>query len=437
MADGDDQAGRTFDPMADLGLSGEPAGDAASDGLEGPSDSYAEAASKSWFERLTDAVVGVLIGLALVLAACVGLFWNEGRAVQTARSLAEGGSLVADADPSRVDPTNEGRLVHLQGDLKTVAPLVDPDLLVSADAARLVRTVEMYQWKEERHTETHKKLGGGEETVTRYSYARVWSDRRIDSGGFHSRSGHENPQMRYARFETAARDATLGAFRPGPAALERLPARQELRVDDSHAGKLRAKLGPSPVQVADGRIYLGADPAHPRVGDLRVSHHIAPTGPVSLIGRQANDDIAEYQTKAGDRLLMAATGLVPAADMFKQAEFENRVLTWLLRLVGAVFMWVGWFLILRPIAVVGDVVPLIGGVLEAGAGIAALLLTVVLAPFVVALAWLWHRPLLSLGLVAGAAAAAYGVRLLARRKAARASVGAPAARGAPAHAPTV
>jgi hypothetical protein len=405
----------------------------ASTNIGSDGDSVTEVTEKGWLERLMDAVVGVLIGLVLVVATCAGLFWNEGRAVTTARSLAEGAGLVVDADASRVDPANEGKLVHVEGDLKTGAPLVDPDFLVRAQGARLVRTVEMYQWKEDKRTETRKKLGGGEETVTTYSYSRVWSDRRNDSSSFHNRSGHENPQMRYGTFETEARDATLGAWRPGPAALHRLPAREELRVDAAAAEAAKARLGSAPVHADAGRLYLGADPGSPRIGDLRIRYHVAPQGPASFIGRQVGADLGEYQTKAGDRLLMASPGLVPAATMFKQAEDENRIITWLLRAVFAIFLWCGWYLIIRPIAVVGDLVPIIGSILDAGAGIAAFLLTVVIAPLMIAIAWLWYRPAVSITLVVGGAAVALGVRYLARgRAAARPTTPVPTAPAAPA-----
>ena len=416
-----------FDPMAEIGGQAETASDPAFD-----AGAATEVTTRSWFERLGDAVVGVLIGLVLVLAACGGLFWNEGRAVQTSRSLAEGSGLVVSADSSRIDPANEAKLVHVAGELKVGARLSDPDLLVDAHAARLVRMPEMYQWKEDRRTETRKNVGGSEETVTHYSYSRTWSDRRIDSGQFRQRTNHENPQMRYGKFETAARDASLGAYRPGSGALERLPARETLPVDPAVAERLRGKLGATPVHVVDGRIYIGNDPGSPRVGDMRVSYHVAPVGPVSLIGRQAGDDLQKFQTEAGDRLLMGASGLVPAVDMFQAAEQENRIFTWILRILGVVIMWAGWYLVLRPIAVVGDLVPFIGSVLAAGAGIVAFLLTAATAPVVMAIAWLWYRPLLSIGLIAAGGAVAYGIRVLAHRKAARVPALAVATGSAPA-----
>ena len=161
------------------------------------SDTFTETTTKSWGSRLGDSIKGVLIGFALVAGACAFLFWNEGRAVQTQKSLTEGAGLVVDVDPARIDPANDGKLIHVSGELKAATPLTDAEFGVTAAGIRLARDVEMYQWKEEKKTETKKNLGGSEETVTTYSYVQAWSDSRIDSSDFKEPSGHTNPQMRY------------------------------------------------------------------------------------------------------------------------------------------------------------------------------------------------------------------------------------------------
>jgi hypothetical protein len=343
------------------------------------------------------------------------LFWNEGRAVQTARSLTEGAGLVVSVGPDKVDPANEGKLIHINGDVKTTAALTDPEFGVSAQGIRLVRIVEMYQWKEQEKKETRKNMGGSEETITTYTYVRTWSENRIDSGQFHQRDGHQNPDMRYRRFETTARDATLGAFRPGGPVLAQLSADTNLRVDPSIAASVRQRIN-SPAHVTDGVLFLGADPAQPRLGDLRVSYRTAPTGAVSIIGRQTGTDFAEYQTQAGDKLLIVHYGSQTAADMFKQAQQENTIITWVLRLVGIIVMFIGFSLVFRPLVVLGDVVPLIGSIIGAGVGIVAGLLTAVLAPIVIAIAWFWYRPLVSIIVLVIGGAAAFGLKMLATRR---------------------
>ncbi len=379
------------------------------------SDSFTEVTTKSWTTRIGKSIKGVLVGLVLVAGSSVFLFWNEGRAVQTQRSLTEGASLVVPVDAARVDPANDGKLIHLSGDLKPGAPLTDPDFTVSATALRLVRTVEMYQWKEETKTETRRNAGGSEETITRYEYVRTWSETRNDSSRFKRPEGHANPQMRYRGSSYSSRDATLGAFRPGTNVIDRLPASDAVALDPSLASRLAGRVQ-GPVQVADGRIYLGEDPSQPRIGDLRISYQLAPAGPASIIGRQAGNGFAEYQTKAGDALLMVRPGTHSAADMFAAAQRENRILTWVLRLAGVFAMFLGFTLILRPLVVVADVVPFIGSILSAGSGIVSLVLTAIVAPLVIAVAWFWYRPLVSAVVLAIGLALAYGFKRIASKR---------------------
>src|SRR5262249_19602417 len=156
----------------------------------------------------------------------------------------------------------------------------------------------------------------------------------------------------------------------------------------------------------------------PRIGDLRISYEFAPAGMVSIVGRQAGSDFGDYQTHAGDTLLMVRAGTMSAADMFKAAERESAVVTWIIRLVGVVVMFIGFAMILNPLVAVADVVPLIGNILGAGASLVAMMATAVLAPLVIAIAWFWYRPLVGIIVLAAGAALAYGFRHLAGRKAA-------------------
>ncbi len=379
------------------------------------SDSFTEVATKSWTSRIGESIKGVLVGLVLIAGSCYFLFWNEGRAVQTQRSLTEGASLVVAVAPARVDPANDGKLVHLSGDLKPGAALADPDFMVTAVALRLARTVEMYQWKEETKTETRRNVGGSEETVTTYEYVRTWSETRNDSSRFRRPEGHVNPPMAYRSTSYSSRDATLGAYRPGTNITDRLPTSAELPLDRSLADKLAGRVK-GPVQVIDGRIYLGDNPSLPRIGDLRIGFNVAPPGPTSIIARQAGTGFAEYQTKAGDRLLMVRPGSYSAADMFAAAQRENQILTWIMRFAGMLAMFLGFMLILRPLVVVADVVPFIGSILGAGAGIVSLVLTAIIAPLVIALAWFWYRPLVSAAVLAIGFGLAYGFKRWASRR---------------------
>jgi hypothetical protein len=108
--------------------------------------------------------------------------------------------------------------------------------------------------------------------------------------------------------------------------------------------------------------------------------------------------------------------------MFKEAQDENRMWTWIIRAGGALGMFIGFALMMGPIAVLADVIPILGDVVEAGVGMIALLLTLVLAPLVIAIAWFMYRPVVAVIVLVLGGALAYGAIHWARaRKAARAA----------------
>lgn len=373
------------------------------------SDTVTETEHVSFGSKLMESIKGVLVGLALVAGSSVGLFWNEGRAVTTQRSLTEGAGQVQHIEIDRVAPENEGKLVHVAGPFTAKAPLVDSEFQVQANGAVLARHVEMYQWKEDKETETQKNFGGSEERKTTYRYTKVWSSQQIDSKRFRAAAGHSNPQMRYRDTRVVAKDGTLGAFRPSEATLRNLAVSEKMPLDTQMAQALSQRLGRK-VQIIDGEIYLGDNPDAPAIGDLRISYKLANPSVISIVGRQAGSDFAHYQTKAGDTLLFVKSGNVDAAQIFKAAQDENRVMTWIFRLVGLIFMMVGFTLLMGPLVALGDIVPFIGSLLGAGALLVGMVLTAVVGPTVMAIAWLWYRPLVGIGMIAAGIAVAFALK---------------------------
>lgn len=373
-------------------------------------DSFTETTSTSWFRRAAGSFVGAVIGLLLVIAAIVAIFWNEGRAIATARALSEGAGSVVSVEAGAVDPANEGKLVHVSGPASATAPLVDPQFQVKASGLKLLRKVEMYQWREDKHSQTRDKLGGGQETVTTYSYSRVWKDRRNDSSAFRHPEGHANPEMAFSARQFVAADAKLGAFSLPPALLDQLGGATRLDVDPQGVSAPSGQTRPQ--QAVDGAIYLGVDPAAPHVGDLRISYTFAPNGPISAIGRQAGASLAPYQTKAGGLLYLIDAGDQTAAAMFKQAESENALLTWIVRAVALVAMLVGFAFMLGPLSVLAAVIPPLGSLVGFGVTLTSLVLTLVLGPLLIAVAWFAVRPLMAIGIVVAGFVVAFGVSRL-------------------------
>src|SRR5262252_8139295 len=101
-------------------------------------DTYTEITRMDWSRRIAASFKGIGVGIILAALAGYGLFWNEGSAVHTAKSLAEGAGLVVTIDVARLGPTNESKLVHVTGEVKAGIRPNDAEFGVAADGVRLV-----------------------------------------------------------------------------------------------------------------------------------------------------------------------------------------------------------------------------------------------------------------------------------------------------------
>lgn len=356
-------------------------------------------------KRVKHAVAGVVVGLGVFTAAIPLLWSNEGRAVRRSDSLAEGAAAVVEATAERVDAAHEGRLVHVSGNVAATAPLADAEFGIVADSLALERNVEMYQWREKRESRRRRRSNGTSKTVTEYEYSRVWSDDRIDSGRFHEPDGHENPGPLPLPSRKVSTDrAQLGAFTLDAGITRRFDDWERFAVPDvaasTFAGFRRAGAG----------FYRGADPAAPALGDVRVTFRHVPAGTYSFVARQAGTGLAPYESQNGDDILLIEPGTKGAKSMFAAAESANRTLTWLFRAIGFVAMWAGLGLVMRPLAAAGSVLPIVGALLEKGLAFVAFVLAASCSLLTIALAWVFHRPLLGIALLLAVAGLVYWLR---------------------------
>lgn len=363
-------------------------------------DSYTETTSTSWFSRIKNSITGIFLGILLIIGAVVLLWWNEGRAVRIAKGLTEGAGAVISVASTSVVPANEGKLIHLTGPLATGETLYDDMFAVTAPKAlKLKRQVEMYQWSEQQSSKTEKKLGGGEETVTTYSYQKTWSPSLIPSANFKKAAGHENPSAMPFESQTLEADViSLGAFQLSPGLKSQLSNWQGLAVQESDLANLPAELRDR-AKISDGKIFVGKNPGIPEVGDVRISFQSIAPATVSIVAQQEGSSFKPYLTKQQTHIEMLGTGEVAAAEMFAQAQSANKTMTWILRALGFFLMLIGFGMLLKPFSVVADVVPFIGRLVGMGMGLVAFLLAAILSLVIIAAAWLASRPLLGVAIL--------------------------------------
>jgi hypothetical protein len=120
---------------------------------------------------------------------------------------------------------------------------------------------------------------------------------------------------------------------------------------------------------------------------------------VSVIARQTGEGLTPYMTKVGGTIELLEMGLQSSEAMIQEAQASNQRLTWILRLVGLIVLAIACGLILKPLSVLADVIPLLGNIVEFGTSIIAFISALTIWLVTVAVAWVVYRPLFGIGLL--------------------------------------
>lgn len=266
--------------------------------------------------------------------------------------------------------------------------------------------------KKPQKTKKRKKLGGGEEQTTEYSYSKVWSDKAIDSSAFRIPQDHFNPSMPVESETWQAEDVTLGDYQLNKGLIGQIHEFEKHPVTTEDLKRLPVEQQ-SQMQVNNGQFYWGKSVSSPVVGDLRIQYESVKPLTVSVIAKQIAKTFEAYPTEAGDDILMLSAGTLSAKNMFATAKETAAMMTWVWRLVGLICMFMGISLFLKPISVMGDVVPFIGSFLEMGIGLVAILIALPLSLMTIAVAWFAVRPVMSVVIVVLAIGAFVGIKVMA------------------------
>lgn len=355
-------------------------------------DTFTEVSHTGWLSRIGKSITGMLVGLILTVGSFPLLWWNEGRSVKTYQGLVEGEKVCVEASAEAIDPANDGKLVHTSARAEAKDAVADPVFgLQLPGTVKLRRNVEMFQWTEHKSTKKRTKMGGGEETVTEYTYRTEWDAKMHRSSEFQKPAGHTNPEPLYNSENFSAKQVSLGAYRL-PDFL--IAAWNDYKPLSPPAKETLPEALQSRAQLRDNWLYLSANSDEPKLGDLRVKFESIPAGDASVLVRQIKDTFEPYTTKTETKIARITSGVQSKESMFAAAQSENTMMTWLLRGLGLLLMFLGLVCIFQPLKVVADVLPIAGRIVGAGTGLIAFLLAGIGSSLTISLAWLWYRPLL-------------------------------------------
>jgi len=412
---------------------------------------YTETTTTSYGSRLGGSLKGMFSGLLLFFAATALLWWNEGRAVKQSDAIKDAEkNFVEMENPGKLDPALDGELVYACALATTEDVLEDSEFGVKANAINMKREVEYYQWIEESHSESKDKLGGSQETTTTYTYKLGWTNAPQNSSNFRDPQyqGKNTVLVEVEDASWASENVTFGAYTLPDFIIANLSANEKLDVEVSESDMLawERRFNPNAVNIAaqnnamvaeaqkdtalvkqdsvetpkmtintefvhvgGNQIYLGRNPSQPNVGDVRISYKKCSPTKCSLIAKVKGDTFAKYKAKNGKMFYLVSKGVEASDEMIQGAKDANTTMTWILRIIGLILIYTSLRMLLGFPEMLLKVVPFLSSILGIGVGIVCFLLTVVWGGLIIALAWLFYRPILSICILVVAGAAGFAL----------------------------
>ena len=343
-----------------------------------------------------------LAGLLFIIIGIGLLWWNEGNDVKNIKTIEEARSILVNVSSDKVDSANEGKLVSTNGKLEVADEfLLDSTFnLQSPKTAKLVRVVEMLQWVEVENEDSNGYVT--------YSYKKQWLTHLEDSSSF-SDSNRVNPStMPYENVAFYANNVSLGAFTLSEEQKAMLSTTASIPLSDTVSI-------PSGYYKSGNYISNVSDLAQADVGTVRISFIYNNDKEISVLGKQSGNTFTNYTSEQGKTLFRVESGILTGEEIITVQEQENNFFKWVYRFMGIIFNMAGFAALLSPIALLVKWIPLLGnGIAEFIKGIGALV-GLAVSLVVIAIAWIFFRPLIGILLLAGVALIVVAIAMLIKK----------------------
>jgi hypothetical protein len=154
------------------------------------------------------------------------------------------------------------------------------------------------------------------------------------------------------------------------------------------------------VHQASNVLYFGRVPGSPEVGDVRVTFEKVVPAKVTVMAVVEGDSFKPYKAKNGKRFQTLVMGKKSGDEIIEGEKEANNMILWALRILGIMIIIGGLKGIFGFLETILKVVPFIAGIFGWGVGIVCTVIGIVWSLIVIALAWLFYRPVLAICLLA-------------------------------------
>ena len=396
---------------------------------------FTETRTTGYGSRLGNSCMGIPMGIILFVVATILLWWNEGRAVRRAQDI----KLVAKTAQSIGDISNanaslDGQLIHTTGTAATEDILSDDLFGIKTNALAIVRSAEYYQWMQHEKHETKNKMGGKKEETIIYTYERGWSPDPINSSQFKDPDyqGVNNVIWEIEDMRVIASNVSFGAYTLPEMFVSDIVSKQSgnvtplmisadnpalKQINENVMKALGENVRPEAAQVKDSlayvhvfgnQVYIGFNPSKPSIGDIRLTfEQLAPSCNISLIAVPSNGTFTTFKAKHDDSEYELRTGTWTLEQMIKQANDDNSTMTWILRIIGVILVIAALKMIFSILVTLLQLVPFLASIMNLGVGLVCAVLGFVWSLIIIAIAWIFYRPILGISLLVIAAGLVY------------------------------
>ncbi len=300
--------------------------------------------------RLGKSIAAVLTGIVMFIASFGVLFWNEGR---TDLSSIAVDAVEISSSAVTTDAAMQGSFVSTSGVVTAPELLGDGMFLVPGEYLSLERRVEMFAWVEKKDEKIEKNLGGSETTTTTYTYTQEWTDEPKAESTFAKPEGHENPILGVSADAGTVDSLMVGAY--SVAGTVELPTNTALSLTDD-----MLSLSSGAKRANSEYVFMGTGSVtSPVLGDVRISYQaLKPGFEGTVLGKLRNNEIVKYVDEDGNSFFRLFEGTRNEAISTLHSEFVT--VTWILRVVGFLMMWLGLASLFGPFSTLLDIVPVFG-----------------------------------------------------------------------------
>ena len=403
---------------------------------------YQETKTTGYGTRVGNSFKSIRSGFVLIIGATILLWWNEGRAVKTADMLEDAqGACIEMPNPDKKSAEFDGELVCATAMATTDDVLTDTQFGISENAIGLSRSVEYFQWVEHKQEEKEDKLGGKEVTTTTYTYTQEWVSSPINSGNFKD-PAYQGKNYTWAQVDEQdlwAETVKFGAYVLSESLIHSISSTEavELNINENVLQSINKTVADTyavrkglPTQTAqteaqpavadssktviadsiaqDNKVdleyvhqmgnvlYYGRSMNAPEIGDVRITFEKTVPAKVTVVSQVDGNTFKPFTAKNKKKFETLRMGKKSIDEIFDEENEANNMWTWVLRIIGIILVISGIRSLFSFVETLLKVVPFLSSIFAFGVGIISFILGLVYSLIVIALAWIFYRPVLGI-----------------------------------------